>query len=44
MLALYYVERLKFSEIGALFGVSESRISQIHTAAIDSIRERLMQQ
>lgn len=43
VLALYYIERLKFSEIGALFGVSESRISQIHTAAIDSIRERMMQ-
>jgi RNA polymerase sigma factor for flagellar operon FliA len=38
VLSLYYLKRLKFSEIGNLLGVSESRICQIHISAIDAIR------
>jgi RNA polymerase sigma factor for flagellar operon FliA len=38
VLVLYYFEHLKFSEIGELLEVSESRICQIHMSAIDSIR------
>ena len=38
VLVLYYFEHLKFSEIGEMIGVSESRICQIHMSAIDSIR------
>ena len=38
---LYYQEELTMREIGALVGVSESRVSQIHAAAISSLRVRL---
>ena len=41
VLVLYYFEHLKFSEIGDLIGVSESRICQIHMSAIDSIRDSM---
>ena len=39
ILGLYYHERLKFSEIAELFGVSESRICQIHISAIEEIKK-----
>lgn len=42
VLALYYHQQLKFSEIGDAFGVSESRICQIHMNAIEKIRETMM--
>jgi RNA polymerase sigma factor for flagellar operon FliA len=42
VLALYYHEQLKFSEIGEAFDVSESRVCQIHMNAIESIREAMM--
>jgi RNA polymerase sigma factor for flagellar operon FliA len=38
VLALYYFEDLRLREIAEVFGVTESRISQIHAAAILSIR------
>ncbi|MBE7498714.1 MAG: FliA/WhiG family RNA polymerase sigma factor [Verrucomicrobiales bacterium] len=38
VLALYYVEDLRLKEIAAVFGLTESRISQIHSAAILAIR------
>jgi RNA polymerase sigma factor for flagellar operon FliA len=38
VLALYYFEDLRLREIAEVFGVTESRISQIHAAAIISIR------
>jgi RNA polymerase sigma factor for flagellar operon FliA len=38
---LYYQEELTMREIGALVGVSESRVSQLHAAAISSLRVRL---
>lgn len=38
VLALFYYEDLNQNEIAAVFGVSPSRISQIHTAAILAMR------
>ncbi|MBI5386127.1 MAG: FliA/WhiG family RNA polymerase sigma factor [Verrucomicrobia bacterium] len=38
VLALYYYEDLHLREIAEVFGVTESRISQIHTQAILAIR------
>jgi RNA polymerase sigma factor FliA len=41
VLALYYFEDLRLREIAEVFGVTESRISQIHAAAILTIRSFL---
>lgn len=41
MLSLYYVEELTMKEIGAVLGVGEGRISQIHSAALLRLRVRL---
>ena len=41
VLALYYFEDLRLREIAEVFGVTESRISQIHAAAILSIKAYL---
>jgi len=41
VIALYYYEGLTLKEIGEVLGVSESRISQIHTKAIVRLRGRL---
>src|SRR5205085_2239337 len=41
VLALYYHEQLKMKEIGAVLGVTESRVSQIRTAALAALRARL---
>ncbi|MDX9790317.1 MAG: FliA/WhiG family RNA polymerase sigma factor [Candidatus Kapaibacterium sp.] len=38
VLALYYFESLNFKEIGQVLGVSESRISQIHSEAIKELK------
>ncbi|MEY2409216.1 MAG: polymerase sigma factor FliA [Verrucomicrobiota bacterium] len=38
VIALYYFEDLRLREIAEVFGVTESRISQIHAAAVLSIR------
>jgi RNA polymerase sigma factor FliA len=38
ILALYYFERMHFSEIAAAFGLTESRICQIHKQAVASLR------
>ncbi|HTD65789.1 MAG TPA: FliA/WhiG family RNA polymerase sigma factor [Candidatus Limnocylindria bacterium] len=38
VLALYYYEDLRLREIAEAFGISESRVSQIHAQAILSIR------
>lgn len=42
VLALYYDEGLTLSEIGQVLGVTESRVSQIHTKAVLQLRSRLM--
>ena len=41
VLVLYYYEDLTLKEIGAVLGVTESRISQLHTKAITRLRSRL---
>lgn len=44
VIALYYYEGLTLKEIGKVLGVSESRISQLHTKAILRLRGRLSRQ
>jgi RNA polymerase sigma factor for flagellar operon FliA len=41
VLALYYDEELNLKEIGEVLGVSESRVSQIHSQAAHRLRGRL---
>lgn len=41
VLVLYYDENLTLSEIGEVLGVTESRVSQIHTKAVLQLRSRL---
>jgi len=41
VLSLYYDEELNLKEIGAVLGVSESRVSQIHSQAAHRLRSRL---
>jgi len=41
VIALYYGEDLTLAEIGAVLGVTESRVSQIHTKAVLVLRSRL---
>ena len=41
VLALYYDEELNLKEIGAVLGVSESRVSQLHSQATHRLRARL---
>lgn len=41
VLALYHFEELTMKEVGAVLGIGESRVSQIHTAALLRLRVRL---
>jgi RNA polymerase sigma factor FliA len=41
VLAMYYFEELRLAEIAAVFGVTESRISQIHSQALVGLRKQL---
>jgi RNA polymerase sigma factor for flagellar operon FliA len=41
MITLYYQEELNLKEIGAVLGVSESRVCQLHSQAISRMRARL---
>lgn len=41
ILVLYYFEDLTLKEIGKVLGVTESRVSQLHTKAITRLRARL---
>lgn len=43
VLVLYYYEGMTLAEIGRVLGVTESRISQMHTAAMLRLRQRLQQ-
>lgn len=42
ILALYYFEGLTLAEIGTVLGVTESRVSQLHTRATLALRAKLM--
>ena len=42
VVVLYYYESMTLAEIGRVLGVTESRISQIHTAAMTRLRTRLL--
>jgi RNA polymerase sigma factor for flagellar operon FliA len=41
VVALYYYEHLTLKEIGRTMGISESRVSQVHTRAMTRLRLRL---
>lgn len=41
ILVLYYIEEMTLSQIGSLFGVTESRVSQLQSKALASIHEHL---
>jgi RNA polymerase sigma factor for flagellar operon FliA len=41
LMGLYYEEELNLKEIGAVMGVSESRVSQLHTQAVARLRATL---
>jgi len=42
VVALYHYEELTLKEIGEVLGISESRVSQIHSKAIIKLRSRLI--
>jgi RNA polymerase sigma factor for flagellar operon FliA len=44
VVALYYWDRLTLAEIGQVLGVSESRISQLHSRATMTLRRKLLAQ
>lgn len=44
VLSLYYDEELHLKEIGAVLGVSESRVSQLHSQALARLRARVASQ
>jgi len=41
VLSLYYLENLNLKEIGEVLGVTEGRVSQIHTQALLRLRQRV---
>ena len=43
VVTLYYYEGLTLAEIGRVLSVTESRVCQIHTKAVMSLRNRLME-
>jgi RNA polymerase sigma factor FliA len=42
VLSLYYLEELTMKEVGAVLNIGESRVSQIHTAALIRLRSVMM--
>ena len=44
MIALYYYENLTLREIGEVLGVTESRISQLHTKAVLRLRSHMSEE
>lgn len=42
VLKLYYYENLTLAQIGKILGVTESRVSQIHSGAVKKLRESLV--
>ena len=43
VLNLYYYEELTLKEIGAVLEVTESRVCQVHSAAVKRLRKVMMQ-
>ena len=43
VITLYYFEGLTLAEIGEVLGVTESRVCQIHTKSVMSLRNRMME-
>ena len=43
VVVLYYYEGMTLAEIGRVLGVTESRISQMHTAAMTRLRTRMLE-
>jgi RNA polymerase sigma factor for flagellar operon FliA len=43
VLALYHFEELTMKQVGAILGIGESRVSQIHSAALLRLRVRMRQ-
>ncbi|MFI5072620.1 MAG: sigma-70 family RNA polymerase sigma factor, partial [Terriglobales bacterium] len=43
VLVLYYYKELTMKEVGAVLGVGESRVSQIHSVAVVRLRARMGQ-
>jgi RNA polymerase sigma factor for flagellar operon FliA len=41
VVTLYYYEKLKFSDIGKVLGITEGRVSQIHSKAMLVMKHRL---
>ena len=41
VLTLYYYEGLTLAEIGGVIGLTESRVSQLHTRSVLSLRSRM---
>jgi RNA polymerase sigma factor FliA len=41
VLALYYFEDMRLREIAAVFGLTESRICQIHSQAVLTLKAQL---
>ena len=41
VLSLYYFEELKLHQIGRVLGLTESRVSQIRSKALQTLRTRL---
>jgi RNA polymerase sigma factor for flagellar operon FliA len=41
VLMLYYQQELTMCEVGELMGVGESRVSQIHTLAVEHLRSTM---
>lgn len=44
LMGLYYEQEMNLKEIGAIMGVSESRVSQLHSQAIARMRAKLKEQ
>lgn len=42
VIALYYFEGLTLAQIGGILGVTESRVCQIHTKAVVSLRSKML--
>ena len=43
MVTLYYFEGLTLGEIGSVLNVTESRVCQIHTKAVMSLKNRFIE-